>query len=286
MVVAFSAAMSTKKRKNKPRRVKKASPKKRNCLTALAADPLRLYEESVQNTESSIELIDRVFEHEGKSTPLKLREDFCGTARLCCDWVRSHKDRVAVGVDIDNWTINWAKKNNIELLGESKGRVTLLEQDVLNPIPEPSDVIVAFNFSYWVFQRREVLKSYFGSVLKSLEPGGVFIIDMHGGPDSQFILEEETEHDNFIYVWDQESFDPINNHVICHIHFRFFDDTELKRAFSYDWRIWSMPELRELLKEVGFSKVDSWWDDDDDVIRPRESAENLVSWIGYLVAWR
>ena len=257
-----------------------------NYLTASSADPLRLYEDSVQNTESSIELIDKVFKRERAELPMNLREDFCGTAKLCCDWVKSHQGRRAVGIDIDKVTIDWAQKNNVNNLGKAASRVKLIEQNVLDRTPGPFDVIAAFNFSYWVFHSRDVLKAYFNAVMKSLEPGGLFIIDMHGGPDSQFILEEETEQDDFIYVWEQESFDPVNNRVKCHIHFRFFDGTEINRAFTYDWRIWTLPELRELLEEVGFTHVDTWWDDKDDVIRPRDSAENLISWIAYLAAWR
>ena len=75
-------------------------------------------------------------------------------------------------------------------------------------------------------------------------------------------------------------------HIICHIHFRFPDGSQLEEAFTYDWRIWSMPELRDILKEVGFKKIVAWWDCEDDIIRPRKEVENLVSWVAYLAAWK
>ncbi len=255
-------------------------------MTAATADPLKLYEASVQCTEATIDFIDDVFKNKSLAPPMRLREDFCGTARLCGDWVSSHPERTAVGLDIDAPTIDWARVHNIEPLGEAATRVELRNQDVLAITDGDFDVVAAFNFSYWVFQQRAVLKQYFEAVRTALRPGGDFVMDLHGGPDSQFILEEDTRYDGFTYVWDQESFDPINNRVVCHIHFKFPDRTKLEKAFTYDWRIWSLPELRDLLDEVGFNNVETWWDGEDDVIRPAISALNLESWIAYLVAWR
>jgi cyclopropane fatty-acyl-phospholipid synthase-like methyltransferase len=151
---------------------------------------------------------------------------------------------------------------------------------------EGFDAIVAFNFSYWVFKERATLKQYFQNAFESLDPRGLFLLDVYGGPDSQFVMEEETEHEGFTYVWDQASVDPINNHIICHIHYRFPDRREMTGAFTYDWRIWSIPELRDLLEEVGFKRVTAWWDCEDDVVRPKKSVENLISWVAYLAAWR
>ena len=131
-----------------------------------------------------------------------------------------------------------------------------------------------------------ILAKYFQDAYDSLDPGGLFLLDTYGGPDSQFVLEEETEHDGFTYVWDQDYVDPINNHIICHIHYRFPDKSEMAKAFTYDWRIWSIPELRDLLEEIGFNRVTVWWDCEDDILRPKKSVENLVSWVAYLAAWR
>lgn len=217
---------------------------------------------------------------------MTLREDFCGTAKLCADWVRSDPKRKAVGVDIDPPTLAWAQKHNIDPLGPAAKRVRLALSDVRKGTRQRFDTIAAFNFSYWIFRERAVLKAYFEKARQALKENGLFIIDLHGGPDAQYVLEEETDLDGFSYVWDQESFDPINNRVQCAIHFCFPDGSKIERAFTYDWRVWSLPELRDLLLEVGFSRVDAWWDGLDDVVRPCDSAENLISWIAYLCAWR
>ena len=58
-------------------------------LTAATADPLHLYEQSVQDTEITINLIDRIYRGRNGRLAMSLREDFCGTAQLCADWVLS-----------------------------------------------------------------------------------------------------------------------------------------------------------------------------------------------------
>lgn len=32
----------------------------------------------------------------------------------------------------------------------------------------------------------------------------------------------------------------------------------LRRAFRYDWRLWTIPELAEMLEEAGFDSMRAW----------------------------
>jgi hypothetical protein len=50
----------------------------------------------------------------------------------------------------------------------------------------------------------------------------------------------------------------------CAIHFEFEDGSKLRDAFTYSWRIWSLPELTELLHEAGFGTVRVWVEDEDE----------------------
>lgn len=250
-------------------------------------DKHRLYELSVQDTEASIELIDTIYKRSRKRLPRSLREDFCGTAKLCADWARQGPRREATGLDIDARTLAWASKNNIGILRpQTKKRVQLIETDVLDYRGEGFDVAVAFNFSYFVFKTRSTLKTYFENVRRSLKEDGLFLIDVFGGPDTQFIMKEETEHNGFVYIWDQSSFNPVNNHIVCQIHYRLEDGTQIRKAFTYDWRLWSIQELREILEESGFTRCVVWWDCDDDILRPTESTKNLIAWVAYIAAWK
>ena len=255
-------------------------------LTATTADHLALYERSVQDCEITIEMLDNIYRSRNSYSPLRLREDFCGTGRLCADWVRSDPDRTAEGLDLDHSTLSWGLTNNVTPLDGAANRVQLLERDVRHGGNEKADIIVAFNFSYCVFHDRDELARYFAGIRSCLPDDGLFMIDLYGGPDAQFSLEEETDHEDFTYVWEQGVFDPISGRTINHIHFRFPDGTALDRAFTYDWRVWSLPELRDLLREAGFNEIEVWWDDDNDMLRSRNSVANTESWIAYIAAWR
>jgi hypothetical protein len=77
----------------------------------------------------------------------------------------------------------------------------------------------------------------------------------------------------------------------CHIHFKFPDGSRLKRAFSYEWRLWTLPELRDLLDEVGFSRTTVYWEGTDEetgegngIYEPAESGAADAGWICYLAA--
>ena len=230
-------------------------------FTAETADRHRLYELSVQDTEVTIDLIETVFAHRSDRRPLALREDFCGTAQLCVDWLLSDPERTATGLDIDGPTLGWARAHNVPRLAGQTDRLTLLEADVLDGTPAQSfDVVCAFNFSYFAFHDRATLVRYFATACRDLADGGLLLLDLHGGPDAQFALEEATAFDGFDYVWEQRSFDPINNRTICHIPFRFDDGRALEEAFTYDWRLWTPAELTETLIEAGFRDARVYWE--------------------------
>ncbi len=274
--------MSRKKIKKKYLAPSQVEPR----FSAPTADRHDLYQISVQDSKTTMDLIDNVIKTRRAGSALRLREDFCGTALLCADWIRSDPERTAVGVDIDRSTLDWGTKHNIETLGDDAARVELMEKDVKESMGSDFDVIAALNFSYCEFHDRTQLVAYLKSARAALGVDGFFLLDLHGGPDAQFMLEAPRDMENFDYVWEQESFDPINNRTVCHIHFHFHDGTRMKRAFSYDWRLWSLPELRDAMIDAGFVRVDTWWDDNDDVIRPLKSTVNTEAWIAYLVGWK
>src|SRR5690606_9805443 len=97
---------------------------------------------------------------------------------------------------------------------------------------------------------RAELVRYFRRVRTALVSDGVFFLDAYGGYDAYRELEEATVHDGFTYIWNQETYHPVTGEMSCRIDFRFPDGSRLKRAFTYDWRLWSLPELQEMLAEA------------------------------------
>ncbi|MEJ2404882.1 MAG: class I SAM-dependent methyltransferase [Candidatus Thiodiazotropha sp.] len=269
--------------------------KKKAPSLADQADRHRLYELSVQCSEAEIDFIDDTFKKLRKRRATRLREDFCGTANVCCEWVRRRKRNYAIGVDLDAEVLQWGRTHQLaELKPAERKRVSLREENVLSVKTEPVEIISAMNFSYWLFKERKQLKRYFKRVHEQLADDGVFFMDAYGGYDSYKEIEEEREiedgEESFTYVWEQEKYDPITGNLICHIHFDFEDGSRLKRAFTYDWRLWSLPEVRELLEEVGFGKITFYWqgfDKDgeaDGIFVPVTEGEADAGWICYISA--
>jgi cyclopropane fatty-acyl-phospholipid synthase-like methyltransferase len=223
-----------------------------------------LYEQSVQDVEVEVKLLNKLFKQLTGRKAVSLREDFCGTANLCREWIQSNDERTAIGVDIDASVLNWGKINHMSKLNENeKKRLTLIEGDVLTSNTEKVDLNVAMNFSYWLFKTRSELRNYFEQVKKHIVDDGVFMLDCFGGSEAFEEMKEKTKHKGFTYVWEQAKYNPINGDYRCHIHFNFPDGSKMKKAFTYEWRLWTLPEIQELLKEAGFSKVRVYWEDEN-----------------------
>lgn len=258
-----------------------------------SADKYALYQESVQDPPEDAKLLARVFKKQYGRPAELLREDFCAAAALSCAWVQAGAQNRAIGIDIDPEPLAWGREHNVSLLSaEQEQRLQLVEGDVLDDDAlEPADIVCAFNFSYLCFHEREVLKRYFEKSLSRLRPEGLFVLDLYGGADAMRTMTEEREHDEFDYVWDQDVFDPINHHAINYIHFQFEDGSRIHKAFRYDWRLWTIPELRDLLGEVGFGEVKVLWEGTDratnegnGIYREAASAPDDPAWVSYIVA--
>ncbi len=274
----------------KKKKTAKKGPAKTPSLTAATADKHVLYQLSVQNVEHEEEFVTTTFERVRGRKPVTLREDFCGTALACSQWVKAHPGRQAVGLDLCEETLAWAEENNLSKLGEDADKVTLMKKDVLSVTKRKFDVCCAMNFSYFIFKERATLVHYFDCVRRSLNDEGIFVLDCYGGSDAQVVLEEKRKVKGFTYVWDQAKFNPIDNNVVNHIHFEFKRGPRMDCAFTYDWRLWTPIEITEALNEVGFNHVEVCWeiDDEDDEgtgeYVPRRSVENQPGWIAYIVA--
>lgn len=266
-------------------RTKRKTAKK----SAVNADKHHLYQESVQNPDFEVSFFNRVYRKFHGKPAERLREDFCGTALLAAEWVK--KGGEALGVDLDGPTLEWGREHNITPLGEKAAKLHILQDDVRKAHEHSfkPDIVAALNFSYFIFKQREDLKAYFASVYRSLPKGGVFLLDIYGGPEAQQAQVEITEYDGFDYEWDQDTYNPITGEVVCHIHFKVKRGPDMRKAFSYDWRLWSMPEVRDILREVGFAEHDVYWEGTDKetgegngVYRLSKKGDDADAWIAYI----
>lgn len=280
--------------KDKRKKRSKNDKKRASKLTAANADRHELYERSVQAVDAEIDFVDETFTALRGRQAARLREDFCGTGNTSCEWVRRRPGNYAVGVDLDTEVMAWGRQHHVaNLAGDASERVALVEGNVLSADVIDQDIVLAMNFSYMVFKERPVLRDYFSRVRESLNDDGIFFLDAFGGYDAFRVVKEHTEYDDFRYTWHQAAYNPITGDMRCHIHFKFNDGSQLKRAFSYEWRMWTLPEIREILSEAGFAKVTVYWqgwdeneEEADGEFCPATEAEPDAGWICYIVAER
>ena len=277
-------------------RNKKSTEKKKTSnepTMADKADKFYCYQESVQEPEHEVEIFDLIYREAYGKKPLTLREDFCGTFAVCCEWVKSDKDRRAVGIDLCPETLGWGIENNLNKLDPSaKEKVKVLEKDVRSQTTPKVEILAAQNFSFWIFKTREEVVDYFRIAYGNLQDKGIMIMDMMGGKESYAtdVTDKRTivkGKDGFKYRWEQAYFNPVTSDCSFYIHFKFGDGSRMKRAFEYHWRFWTIPEVREMLAEAGFKKSLVYWDvapeDEEEKWSAVDEADNDDSWLCYIV---
>lgn len=253
---------------------------------ATRADRHTLYQIAVQDPEPEIRFVQRVFKRTRGRAAASFKEDFCATAHLATAWVKGHRSRTAIGVDFSHEVLAWGREHVLAPEPQHvRDRVTLVLANVLDVVAPKVDVVGAFNFSYLIFKQRAQLIAYFKSAYESLNRDGLFYCDLFGGTDAIVpIVEPRRCRTGFTYVWEHESYNPITNEILCHIHFKFRDGSEWKKAFTYDWRLWTIPEVRECLLEAGFKDTQVWWDPVDETdYRLTEKEGNQLGWLVYIV---
>jgi SAM-dependent methyltransferase len=265
--------------------------KKKRLLTARNADKHDLYQKSVQAPDVDARFLARLYKKSNGKPGRSFREDFCGTAILSCEFVRLHRQNRAIGVDLHAPTLAWGKKHNVSELAEhQQRRLRLIQDNVLNVRSPKADIIAAMNFSYAVFKTRPELGAYIKNAYRSLKANGLFIMDGWGGSQSQVLMEERKRLSGFTYIWDQADFDPVSHHILCKIHFEFRDGSRMRNAFVYDWRLWTLPEMQELMIDAGFKDVHVLWEgtevktgEGNGVFRRVERGGDELAWIAYVV---
>jgi SAM-dependent methyltransferase len=269
------------------RRKSPASPP----LAPFTWDKFSLYEICAQNPPRDVRLL-RAIHADGQATraareraSLILGEDFCGTAALSKAWCDLLPRGRAVAVDRDGPTLARARE-----MGRESPRLRLIQADV-HRIREKADLIAVLNFSICELHDRGALVKYLRHALSRLRPGGCLICDLYGGSDAfeTGLLDQRirppqhiqnprgnagakgatrqqpgsphpARRDQITYSWEQRSANPLTGRVVNAMHFEVMSPRTPKpfgliNAFLYDWRLWSVPELREAMREAGFTST-------------------------------
>lgn len=257
------------------------------------------YENSVQTPEEHVHIFDRMFNDIRGRQAMTLKEDFCGTYMISCEWVKSHSGRTAVGMDLDTEVLEYGRKQSTfkTLKPSEKKRIQILQKDVCVPTQQKFDVIGAGNFSFFIFKQREQMKKYFKAAYQSLNKDGIFVLEMAGGPGFIKPGKEQKTYTvkglgKYTYYWDQKTYDPVTHHGLYAIHFKDRYGVMHKDCFVYDWRVWTPPELKELMLECGFKDSAVYWEAADkhgdgtgEYVRVTKG-DNAFAWIAFVVGIR
>lgn len=197
----------------------------------------------------------------------------------------------SIGVDLDPEPIAYGNEHHLDNLSEDqRKRVRILNANVLDPKLPKVDLVAAMNFSYFIFKSRHLLLEYFKNVYRTLKKDGVFVADLFGGTLCHDANEEKTKHKAFTYYWHQKGFDPATNFAHFSIHFKPHGKKKVEDVFTYDWRMWTIPEIRDIMIDAGFKNVHLYWEGTtragrgDGKFKRVDQGEACLSWIAYLAA--
>lgn len=264
---------------------------------------LDLYRLAVQHPEAEVRFLLRACAHHNgdDAWPTRLKEDFAGTAAVAAAWVALDEDHRALAVESHGPTLRWAERRWRRALGERAQDLHLVEADVLSVDRPKVDLVAALNFSTFIYHDRAALHRYFRAARRSLRPGGVIVLDAYGGPGAERLTTQQrrvtpdpdTGVEPFDYAWEQRGFDALTRRTDCRIHFTLANGRRLASAFRYDWRLWTLPELTELLREAGFDAPTAWCDrydaaqgTSDGLYRPITALPAREDWVAYVTARR
>lgn len=258
-------------------------------------DKYKLYEYSVQTPETHTEFFKQAYSEITGRKARFLREDFCGTFINSIHWVKDDPEHHAIAYDLDLEPLDYGKTHHLsKLTPQQKSRLHFAQKNATSVSRPLVDIQAACNFSFFILKDPATLAAYFKSSLKSLRSGGLLVLEMAGGPGFVAELKEWKKMKRgaqhwFTYVWEQRKFDPISHHGECAIHFKFPNGHYAKNVFQYDWRIWTIPEVTDALKQAGFIKTFVYWEDATPggmfkgTYRQTERAENDYTWISYII---
>lgn len=218
-----------------------------------------LYELCVQSPQHLVPFLIAVHGNE----PSILGEDFAGTAALSHLWADRGDMYAAIATDLDAEALAF------------RGVHPRIEKHASDVRDESAcaDVIFVGNFSIGYWHTRAELVAYLKHARSRLHPGGVFVCDTYGGETAYTLGTVHRDHwipndpryaghtgKRIRYTWEQRNADPTTGMVTNVLHFRIEKagtiEQEIFDAFTYEWRLWSIPELRDALDEAGFASTE------------------------------
>jgi len=249
--------------------------KTHKCQSELC-DRFELYNASVcAAPEEMVEFMEARFQEAYGRSPVRLREDFCGTSEISNAWVASAPDRISVCVDNCGEVLAWTAAHSPVCQGglkeaTSETRLALVQADVTDSAIMAAqgsfDVILANNFSWMGLKTSQELLSYFTNARAGLAEHGLFILDIYGGPGAMakrreslgwiaFTRTDTSQRAHCRAVWEQIDYDDTSQFTHTAIHYEFVDGSRLTSAFEYYWHLYTVGQTIQALRACGFKHI-------------------------------
>jgi hypothetical protein len=255
----------------------------------MSLDRFDCYELCVQSPRHITALLHGIAARDGVE-PMLLREDFCGSAAVSRRWIEeamgvaethAWRGRLALAIDLEAQALDRARRF-ANVGAEWNGRIEFLQGDcTAKDAPagdRRADIVFVGNFSIGYCHARTTLMRYLRYSLSRLkDSGGIFACDLYGGPGAFSLGQLRRRHpskgrETIHYLWSHDEADAMTGMVTNSITFEIERDGEIieqiPKAFVYRWRLWSLPELREAMLEVGFKSFEVYTDVN---VAPREA---------------
>ena len=254
-----------------------------------------LYERSVQSPDYHAEWFVGIYKDLRGCYPQSMREDFCGTFALSCEWVKRNRRNTALGVDLDPEPLDYGRKTHLtKLTAEQRKRIKILNDNVLSITSPKVDVVLACNFSYCIFKDRVTLVRYPRGCLRLARQGR----SRHPGP------RRWPGHGSHPCGSEEDGLFPRDRQVRLHLAPKILRSDHARRvlrhplqaagrhsgidnAFTYDWRLWTIPEVKDAMVEAGFKDVAVFWETEHEgegtgeYVRS-EHGDNAYAWVAYI----
>lgn len=292
----------------KPSHKKAASPDaatKTPPPASPAPHKLTLYTHAVQQPWLMVNWLVNTYTlfHQGR-WPVVLREDFAGAAAIATAWAAHDPQHIAIAVERDRATHAFATRRARALAATNAldlDHLFMLHADVMAALPRTlpparrvprPDITTATNFSINYLHTRATLIAYLKKTRRELAPQGMFMLDTYQGPGAwrtstqtnHISPSEESGVPPFDYHWRQVSVNHVTGIVKNAIDFTLHDGRTIKNAFTYHWRLWSIPELLDALADAGFHDPAVWHDSHDGFLEPVASIDDEENIVAYITA--
>lgn len=209
-----------------------------------------------------------------KLEPKEILEMACGTGNLTYHLAKRGYNLVSFDLSSEMLTKAYEKLSRLK-------NVKLLNQDMIDfNLNKKFDSVVSICDSINYIVEEEDLYLTFKNVYNHLKDGGIFIFDINSFYKLKEIIGNNTfieDRENVFYTW-QNEFDNYNN--ICSFYLTFFikDGKNYSRFDEeHEEKAYKAEEILNLLKKVGFKKVDYFDCFTFDKLNPKSERINFTA---------